>query len=101
MSPSDPSSGSDTSPSSKNVFKARVHVFPRPQILDPQGKAIGEALTRVGFDEVRGVRAGKTFDIEIEAVDQPTAEARLTEICEKLLANTIVEDFSFEVEAES
>ena len=83
------------------VYKARVHVFPRPQILDPQGKAIGEALGRVGFDDVHGVRAGKAFDIEIEATDAATAEKRLAEICEKLLANTIVEDYSFELESSS
>ena len=83
------------------VFKARVHVFPRPQILDPQGKAIGEALERVGFDDVHGVRAGKAFDIEIEAPDEAAAQQRLSEICERLLANTIVEDFSFELESTS
>lgn len=83
------------------LFKARVHVFPRPQILDPQGKAIGEALARVGFSEVQAVRAGKTFDIELEARDAQAAENRLTEICEKLLANTIVEDFSFDLEPAS
>ena len=98
MSPSD--SLSPTSPT-ETVFKARVHVFPRPQILDPQGKAIGEALARVGFDEVRSVRAGKTFDIELTAADRPAAESRLKEICEKLLANTIVEDFSFDLEPAS
>ena len=87
--------------SSLSVFRARVHVFPRPQILDPQGKAISEALARVGYDEVRSVRAGKTFDIEIEASDRATAEARLAEVCDKLLANTIVEDFSFELEESS
>ncbi|MEM1250064.1 MAG: phosphoribosylformylglycinamidine synthase subunit PurS [Acidobacteriota bacterium] len=76
-------------------------MFPRPQILDPQGKAISEALARVGYDEVRSVRAGKTFDIEIEAADRAAAETRLAEVCDKLLANTIVEDFSFELEESS
>lgn len=91
-------SDSAASSSSQPIFRARVHVFPRPQILDPQGKAIGEALARVGYDEVRSVRAGKTFDIEIEAADRATAEQRLNEVCDKLLANTIVEDYSFELE---
>ena len=94
-------SDSAASSSSHSVFRARVHVFPRPQILDPQGKAISEALARVGYDEVRSVRAGKTFDIEIEATDRATAEQRLAEVCDKLLANTIVEDFSFELEESS
>lgn len=96
-------SNSDSAASSpqRSVFRARVHVFPRPQILDPQGKAISEALARVGYDEVRSVRAGKTFDIEIEATDRSTAEKRLSEVCDKLLANTIVEDFSFELEESS
>ena len=83
------------------LYRARVNVFPRPQILDPQGKAIGEALGRVGFDEVRAVRAGKTFDIELEATDVEAAAERLREICETLLANTIVEDFSFDLELAS
>lgn len=79
------------------TVRARVHVFPRPEILDPQGKAIGEALGRLGFDNVREVRAGKSFDVVLQDVDAARAEGLLGEIAEKLLANPIVEDFSIEL----
>ncbi len=79
-------------------MRARVTVYPRREILDPQGKAIGEALRRVGFDEVVAVRAGKSFEIELTVDDSGEAEARLRRMCEKLLANTVVEDFEVELE---
>ncbi len=79
-------------------MRARVTVYPRREILDPQGKAIGEALRRVGFDEVVAVRAGKSFEIELTVDDAGEAEARLRRMCEKLLANTVVEDFEVELE---
>ena len=75
-------------------MKARVTVYPRAQVLDPQGRAIAQALGRVGFDEVTEVRAGKSFEIELELDDRAEAEARLEQMCETLLANTIVEDYS-------
>ncbi|MEE2776112.1 MAG: phosphoribosylformylglycinamidine synthase subunit PurS [Acidobacteriota bacterium] len=75
-------------------MKARVTVYPRAQVLDPQGRAIAQALGRVGFDEVTEVRAGKSFEIEFEADDRAEAEARLEQMCETLLANTVVEDYS-------
>ena len=80
-----------------NTVRARVTVFPRPEVLDPQGKAIGEALARLGFGNVREVRAGKSFDVELAGVDTAEAEALLTEMSEKLLANPIVEDFAIEL----
>ena len=75
-------------------MKARVTVYPRSQVLDPQGKAIAQALARVGFDEVREVRAGKSFEIEIGIEDRGEAQERLERMCEMLLANTVVEDYS-------
>ena len=80
-----------------NTVRARVTVFPRPEVLDPQGQAIGEALARLGFGNVREVRAGKSFDVELAGVDTAEAEALLTEMSEKLLANPIVEDFAIEL----
>ena len=74
-------------------MKARILVYPRPEILDPQGKAIESALARVGFEGVSSVRAGKSFDLEIEAADEVEAEKKLQEMCQKLLANTVVEDY--------
>jgi phosphoribosylformylglycinamidine synthase PurS subunit len=74
-----------------------VTVYPRREILDPQGKAIRDALTRVGFSGVGDVRAGKSFEISLDAVDARAAEGQLREMCEKLLANTVVEDYSVEI----
>lgn len=78
-------------------MKAIVTVFPRREILDPQGKAIEGALARVGFETVRGVRAGKVFEIELAETDAERAREQLGAMCRKLLANTVVEDFAFEL----
>ena len=82
-------------------MKAIVTVYPRREVLDPQGKAIGQALQRVGFDEVREVRAGKSFQIELGSQDRARARERLARMCETLLANTVVEDYSIEIEGGS
>jgi len=79
--------------------KAIVTVYPRREVLDPQGKAIGQALARVGFDEVREVRAGKSFTIELSIDDPDRARERLRRMCETLLANTVVEHYSIEIVA--
>jgi len=81
----------------KTELKARVTVYPRPEILDPQGKAIGEALGRLGFGQVRQVRAGKSFELTLAGVDVGDAEALLRQMSERLLANTVVEDFTVEL----
>jgi phosphoribosylformylglycinamidine synthase len=85
----------------KVCWKARVTVYPRQEILDPQGKAIRDALHRVGFPGVVDVRAGKSFAIDIEAAGAAEAESELRALCEKLLANTVVEDYSIEVLGEA
>lgn len=83
-------------------MRARVLVYPRAEILDPQGKAICQALGRVGFGEVADVRAGKAFEIELAVDDRDEASAKLEKMCETLLANTVIEDYSFELlEAET
>ena len=82
-------------------MRARVTVYPRREILDPQGKAIGKALRRVGFDQVTEVRAGKSFELELETGNPEQAEILLREMCEKLLANTVVEEFEIHLEAAS
>lgn len=79
-------------------MRARVLVYPRREILDPQGKAIGAALDRMGYGEVDQVRAGKTFTIELHASDDAAARDRLEEMCSRLLANPIVEDYTFTLE---
>jgi phosphoribosylformylglycinamidine synthase len=74
-----------------------VTVYPRREILDPQGKAIRDALSRVGFPGVDDVRAGKSFEISLAGEDPEAARRQLREMCEKLLANTVVEDYSVEL----
>ena len=78
-------------------MKARVTVYPRAEILDPQGNAICKALGRVGFEEVLEVRAGKSFEIKLGVEDPVVAEERLKRMCETLLANTVIEDYSVEL----
>ena len=74
-------------------MKARVTVTLKPGVLDPQGKAIEGALKSLGVDGVLSVRQGKVFDVELAAKDKKTAEAALKNACEKLLANTVVENY--------
>ena len=75
-------------------MKARVTVTLKSGVLDPQGKAIEGALRSLGIEGVSRVRQGKVFDIEIDAADADALTGRLTQACEKLLANTIVEDYA-------
>ncbi|MGA2486684.1 MAG: phosphoribosylformylglycinamidine synthase subunit PurS [Roseiarcus sp.] len=75
-------------------MKARVTVTLKSGVLDPQGKAIEGALKSLGIAGVAKVRQGKVFDIELDAADRAAAERKLSEACEKLLANTIVEDYA-------
>jgi phosphoribosylformylglycinamidine synthase subunit PurS len=79
------------------VIKARVTVTLKNGVLDPQGKAIEGALKTLGFDGVGSVRQGKVFDIEIEGADRTTAETALREMSDKLLANTVIENFNVEL----
>jgi phosphoribosylformylglycinamidine synthase len=74
-----------------------VTVYPRREILDPQGKAIRQALERSGFAEVREVRAGKSFEIELGEIDAAAAADRVGAMCEQLLANTVVEEYAIEI----
>ncbi|HEV7670531.1 MAG TPA: phosphoribosylformylglycinamidine synthase subunit PurS [Thermoanaerobaculia bacterium] len=79
------------------MIQARVTVYPRREILDPQGKAIGDALSRLGFEGVVSVRAGKSFEIELSTTEVSDARRRLEDMCERLLANTVVEDYEIEI----
>ena len=78
-------------------MKARVIVTLKNGVLDPQGKAIEGALRSFGLEGVDSVRQGKVFDIELTTTDKAKAEALLKEACEKLLANTVVENYKVEV----
>jgi phosphoribosylformylglycinamidine synthase len=77
--------------------KARVTVTLKAGVLDPQGKAIAGALATLGFAGVSAVRQGKVFDIEMDESDPARATAALTAMCEKLLANTVIEDYRVEL----
>ncbi len=78
-------------------MKARIIVSLKPGVLDPQGKAIEAALKSLSIEGVEGVRQGKVFDIEVAAADGAAAEATLRTACEKLLANTVVENYAIEI----
>ena len=78
-------------------MKARVFVTLKSGILDPQGKAIEGALRSLGVDGVTSVRQGKVFDIEIDGTDRADAEAALRAAAEKLLANTLIENYDVKV----
>ncbi|MCV9941086.1 phosphoribosylformylglycinamidine synthase subunit PurS [Boseaceae bacterium BT-24-1] len=80
-------------------MKARVTVTLKTGVLDPQGKAIEGALKSLGIDGVGSVRQGKVFDIELDGADKTAAEAALKAACEKLLANTVIENYRVEIGA--
>jgi len=74
--------------------KALVHVTLKKDVLDPQGKAIQKASASLGYEAVKSVRQGKIFEVEFDTVDRKQANAQLTELCEKLLANPVIEDYT-------
>jgi len=78
-------------------MKARVIVTLKSGVLDPQGKAIEGALKGLAIDGLKSVRQGKIFDIEIDGDDRAAARRRLADACERLLANTIVENYAIEI----
>ncbi len=91
-------------------MKAKVHVTLKPGVLDPQGKAIAHALEALGFDGVADVRQGKYIEIDLEHGSGDSggdsggdssvgAEDRVNDMCEKLLANTVIENYSVEIES--
>lgn len=79
------------------MIKARVTVTLKNGVLDPQGKAIEHALSGLGFGGVGSVRQGKVFDIEIDGADRAKAEADLKAMCDRLLANTVIENYNVAV----
>ena len=79
------------------MLKAIIHIGLKPGVLDPQGKAVADTLGRMGYSEVQSARIGKTVEIELDAdIGADAAEARVTEMCDKLLANTVVETYRVE-----
>ena len=78
-------------------FKAEIDVMPKDALLDPQGKAVTQSMGNLGLNEISDVRIGKHIRLFIEADSKATAEAKAEEACKKILANEIMESYSFEV----
>ncbi len=78
-------------------MKATVHVMLKNGVLDPQGKAIGHALEALGFEGVGEVRQGKIIELELVTSDKSVAEAEVRQMCQRLLANTVIENFTIDI----
>ena len=82
-----------------SAFRAEVYVVLKPLVNDPTGLVIRDGLRHIGFNEVEGVRAGKYLTINLDAQDRAEAEVRVGEMCQKLLANPVIEEYRFDVQA--
>ena len=80
---------------------ARIYVTPKRGVLDPQGKAVAQSLHTLGYAEVDDVRIGKYMEIRLVETNRDRAEGRVREMCERLLANGVIEDYRFELQAET
>lgn len=78
-------------------MKAIVHVSLKPGVLDVQGKAVGNALKSLGYETVSGMRQGKYFTFDVGGIDRAAAERQVEEMCRRLLANTVIEDYRFDL----
>lgn len=78
-------------------MRARVYVTLKPSVFDPQGRVVAEALHTLGYADVRDVRQGKFFEVELESDDRAAAEARVAEMAATLLANPVIESYRVEV----
>jgi phosphoribosylformylglycinamidine synthase len=79
------------------VVQAKVYITLKPGVLDPQGKAIQSSLRTLGFQDVDAVRLGKYLEVSLSESDPAKAKLELTAMCQKLLANTVIEDYRFEL----
>ncbi len=82
-------------------FTAQIRVMPHKVLLDPQGKAVGNNLKRIGLETCTNVRVGKNIQMEVEAPDQDSAEKLVRSACEKLLTNPIMEYFEYSLQAQN
>lgn len=80
------------------MFRAKIYVVLKKTILDPQGTAVQKALGSMGYDEVEDVRLGKYLEVRLQGQNQEDVEEKVQEMCQRLLANPVIEDFTFEVE---
>ena len=79
-------------------FRALINIMPRPELLDPQGKATTLGLNNLGLDNIDNLRIGKRIHLELEAASKDEAESKVDDACKKLLANLIMEDYEFDLE---
>ena len=77
-------------------MKARVHIMLKNRVLDPQGEAVRHALATLGFEGIEGVRQGKVIELDLIETERAAAEKRVGEMCDKLLANTVIETYHVE-----
>jgi phosphoribosylformylglycinamidine synthase subunit PurS len=82
------------------TMRVKIFISLKQGVLDPQGKAIERSLHTFGYQEVQDVRAGKFLELEVDASSRESAEARVREMCDKLLANPVIEDYRFEISPE-
>tara|TARA_B110000503_G_scaffold140910_1_gene233029 strand:- start:116 stop:367 length:252 start_codon:yes stop_codon:yes gene_type:complete len=80
-------------------FKAEIDIMPLKALLDPQGKAVTSSLKNLDLSEIGNVRIGKHITLEIDALDKATAEAKVEQACKKILANHLMESYTYEVES--
>ncbi len=85
-------------PETEPVFRSRIRVTLRPSILDPQGKAVGHAIRALGITAVRDVRMGKFIEMTVDGKSREEARAATEEVCRRLLANPVMEDYVYELE---
>ena len=78
-------------------MKAKVYVTLKKSVLDTQGKTVRHALSSLGFSEVKDVRMGKYIELELNGMEKSQAEAKVKNMCEKLLANTVIEEYRYEI----
>jgi phosphoribosylformylglycinamidine synthase len=78
-------------------MRARVYVTLKPSVFDPQGSVVAHALSSLGYSDVKDVRQGKFFEVELESTDAAAAKARVTEMADKLLANPVIESYRVEI----
>lgn len=78
-------------------MKANIYVTLKREVLDPQGDAVRHSLRSLGFEEVKSARVGKLIELELQGDDRESAESHIRSMCEKLLANPVIEDFRYEI----
>lgn len=79
-------------------MKAKIYITLKQGVLDPQGKAVGQALENLGFKNVSDVRVGKYLELQLHSATKTKAKEEVKEMCEKLLANTVIESYHFEIQ---